>query len=220
RRSRRPPELHRPPRTGNHEKGIGDGAAGDLTIVRPAAAASRKRAEHGGRRRRHHPDPARPTSSSSVAPTARAPSSTPNRKSRKRNRRRRRRRPHHRAAGGRCVTQEGRARRAAPPPPPRPGEADIIIVGRADRPSSIVHPEPEITKKESATAPPATSPSCGQQPLHHPGGPSRSSRSVGITPPYYSRARDSSEHGRRCQIPQIVQSRALRERSQARHVSA
>jgi hypothetical protein len=25
------------PRTGNHEKGIGDGAAGDLTIVRPAA---------------------------------------------------------------------------------------------------------------------------------------------------------------------------------------
>jgi hypothetical protein len=29
-------------------------------------------------------------------------------------------------------------------------------------------------KVESATAPPATSPSCGQQPLHHPGGPSRS----------------------------------------------
>jgi hypothetical protein len=35
-------------------------------------------------------------------------------------------------------------------------------------------PEPEITKVELATAPPATSPSCGQQPLHHPGGPSRS----------------------------------------------
>jgi hypothetical protein len=31
-----------PPRTGNHEKGIGDGAAGDLTIVRPAAAAPTK----------------------------------------------------------------------------------------------------------------------------------------------------------------------------------
>jgi hypothetical protein len=30
------------PRTGNHEKGIGDGAAGDLTIVRPAAAAPTK----------------------------------------------------------------------------------------------------------------------------------------------------------------------------------
>src|ERR1019366_7211820 len=37
-------------------------------------------------------------------------------------------------------------------------------------------PEPEITKVESATAPPATSPSCGQQPLRRPGGPSRSSR--------------------------------------------
>jgi len=29
---------------------------------------------------------------------------------------------------------------------------------------------------ESATAPPATAPSCGQQPLRRPGGPSRSSR--------------------------------------------
>jgi hypothetical protein len=29
---------------------------------------------------------------------------------------------------------------------------------------------------ESATAPPATSPSCGQQPLRRPGGPRRSSR--------------------------------------------
>jgi hypothetical protein len=45
RRSRRPPELHRPPRTGNHKKGIGDGAAGDLTIVRPAAAAPPRRPE-------------------------------------------------------------------------------------------------------------------------------------------------------------------------------
>jgi hypothetical protein len=56
----------------------------------------------------------------------------------------------------------------SPSPPPRPGEADIII-GR---------PEPESANnnplKEMATAPPATSPSCGQQPLHRPGGPSRS----------------------------------------------
>jgi len=57
--------------------------------------------------------------------------------------------------------------RAAPAP------ADIII-GRPDRPSSIVAPTRNITKVESATAPPATSPSCGQQPLHRPGGPSRS----------------------------------------------
>ena len=34
-----------------------------------------------------------------------------------------------------------RPRRSLPSPPPRPGEADIIIVGRADRPSSIVRPE-------------------------------------------------------------------------------
>jgi Phage integrase family len=33
---------------------------------------------------------------------------------------------------------------------------------------------------KSATAPPATAPSCGQQPLHRPGGPSRSSS---IAPP-------------------------------------
>src|SRR5580704_14259207 len=33
-----------------------------------------------------------------------------------------------------------------------------------------------------------------QQPLHHPGGPSRSSRSVGIAPPSYSRAREGSEY--------------------------
>jgi len=37
---------------------------------------------------------------------------------------------------------------------------------------------------------------------------------------YYSRARVHSAYGQRCQIPQIVQSRALRERSQAHHVSA
>src|SRR5258706_2155302 len=39
---------------------------------------------------------------------------------------------------------------------------------------------PEINKTKPATAPPATSPSCGQQPLHRPGGPSRSSS---IAPP-------------------------------------
>jgi hypothetical protein len=55
RRSRRPPELHRPPRTGNHEKGIGDGAAGDLTIVRPAAAAPPRRPEQVGRHRAAQP---------------------------------------------------------------------------------------------------------------------------------------------------------------------
>src|SRR5580704_7901908 len=61
------------------------------------------------------------------------------------------------------------------PAPPRSGAAHITTVRRADRPSSIVRPEPEITKKESATAPPATSPSCGERQLHHPGAPSRSS---------------------------------------------
>jgi hypothetical protein len=28
----------------------------------------------------------------------------------------------------------------SPSPPPRPGEADVIIIGRPDRPSSIVAP--------------------------------------------------------------------------------
>ena len=86
------------------KKGIGDGAAGDLTIVRPAAAAPPRRPEQvemrragvlghhpprdkehqlasrnvgeRARRRRRRTDPAKPmSSSSSVAPTARAPSS-------------------------------------------------------------------------------------------------------------------------------------------------
>jgi hypothetical protein len=39
------PSVAPPTRTGNHEKGIGDGAAGDLTIVRPAAAAPPSRPE-------------------------------------------------------------------------------------------------------------------------------------------------------------------------------
>src|SRR5258708_20748670 len=39
---------------------------------------------------------------------------------------------------------------------------------------------PEINKPKSATAPPATSASCGLQPRPRPGGPSRSSR---IDPP-------------------------------------
>ena len=34
-----------PPRTGNHSNQIGDGAAGDLSIVRPAAAAPPRRPE-------------------------------------------------------------------------------------------------------------------------------------------------------------------------------
>jgi hypothetical protein len=38
--------------------------------------------------------------------------------------------------------------------------------------------EPEITDQESATAPPATSPSCGQQPQYRPGGRSKSSSSA------------------------------------------
>jgi transposase len=41
------------PRTGNHEKGIG--AAGDLTIVRPAAAAPPRRPEQVGRHRAAQP---------------------------------------------------------------------------------------------------------------------------------------------------------------------
>ena len=60
--------------------------------------------------------------------------------------------------------------------------------------TSVVAPNRNITKVESATAPPATSPSCGQQPLHHPG---RSSRLVGIAPPSLSRARVHREHGQR-----------------------
>ena len=44
-RSPRPPELHRRPDPEYHEKGIGDGAAVDLTIVRPAAAAPPSRLE-------------------------------------------------------------------------------------------------------------------------------------------------------------------------------
>ena len=43
-------------------------------------------------------------------------------------------------------------------------------------------------------APPATSPSCGQQPLHR---PDRPSRSVGIAPPGLTRARDRNESGER-----------------------
>ena len=44
-RSPRPPELHRRPEPEYHEKGIGDGAAGDLTSVRPAAAARPEQVE-------------------------------------------------------------------------------------------------------------------------------------------------------------------------------
>jgi hypothetical protein len=47
---------------------------------------------------------------------------------------------------------------ATPPSPPL-AEADIIIIDRPDCPSSIVAPNRNITKAESATAPPATSPS-------------------------------------------------------------
>ncbi len=43
------------------------------------------------------------------------------------------------------------------------------MIDRRERPSSIVRPQPD-----SSTAHPSTSPSCGQQPLHRPGGSSRS----------------------------------------------
>jgi len=67
---------------------------------------------------------------------------------------------------------------------PAPADIIIIIIGRPDRPSSIVA-RPGITKKENRpTAPPSTSPACGQQPLHRPAG---SSRSVAIAPPRLAR---------------------------------
>ena len=79
-------------------------------------------------------------------------------------------------------------------------------------------PESANTNPLKRMAPPATSPACGQLPLHRPGGPSRSSRSVGIAPPNLSRARDSRQHDQRCQIPLIFPSSgrsALREQRQA-----
>jgi hypothetical protein len=64
-------------------------------------------------------------------------------------------------------------------------EAPLSQLSRSGRrqadpvPESVAATAPnrKITKVESATAPPATSPSCGRQPLHRPGGPSRSSSS-------------------------------------------
>jgi hypothetical protein len=79
--------------------------------------------------------------------------------------------------------------RCVRPPPPRPGEADIIIVGRADHPSAIVRPR--ICEQQSAK----TNWRRRRRRPHHraassrcttPGGPSRS---VGIAPPSLSRAR-------------------------------
>ena len=56
----------------------------------------------------------------------------------------------------------------------------IIISVRRERPSSIVRPQPD-----SSTAQPSTSPSCGQQPLHRPGGSSRSSSIAGRPFPFW-----------------------------------
>ena len=86
---------------------------------------------------------------------------------------------------------------ARPAPNPR-RRAAIIADHRPPQtkiraPSS--RPELEITKKESATAPPATSPSCGQLPPHRPGRSSRSSRSDGIAPPSLARAREDRQRG-------------------------
>ena len=61
---------------------------------------------------------------------------------------------------------------AATPSPPRRGGRIPIV--RPERPSSSVRPQPN-----SSTAQPSTSPSCGQQPLHRPGGSSRSSSIAG-----------------------------------------
>ena len=55
---------------------------------------------------------------------------------------------------------------------------------------------PEINKTKSATAPPATSPSCGLQPLHRPGGPSRSS-SIAPAETIFRRARFFGTHAPR-----------------------
>ena len=56
----------------------------------------------------------------------------------------------------------------------------IIISVRRERPSSSVRPQPD-----SSTAQPSTSPSCGQQPLHRPGGSSRSSSIAGRPFPFW-----------------------------------
>ena len=69
-------------------------------------------------------------------------------------------------------------------------------------------PESANTNPLKRMAPPATSPACAQLPLHRPGGPSRSSRSVGIAPPNLSRARDSSEHDQRCLLS-VLQNLAI-----------
>ena len=54
----------------------------------------------------------------------------------------------------------------------------LISSVRRERPSSIVRPESDSAKRISP-AQPSTSPSCGQQPLHRPGGSSRSSSIAG-----------------------------------------
>ena len=74
-------------------------------------------------------------------------------------------------------------RRSAPTdahstPRARIGDSGVNAGAAAERRGRRL--EPEINKTKSATAPPATSPSCGLQPRPRPGGPSRSSS---IDPP-------------------------------------
>src|ERR1039458_5368603 len=127
-----------------------DGAAGDITLVRPAAAAPPRRPEqvelrrarvfgdHPPREKEHHPASRKCRRESTPQKPVNA-----------------------------AFDQGGRRRR---PRSSTAAAASFAPIARA--PSAA--PNRNITKWKS-TAPPATSPSCGQQPLHHPGGPSRSS---------------------------------------------
>ena len=88
------------------------------------------------------------------------------------------------------IDRPRRSRRRHRPDPAKPTSSSSVAP-TARAPSSA--PEPNSAKKEIGDGAAG-----GQQPLHHPGGPSRSSRSVGIAPPSFARARDHREHGQRC----------------------
>src|SRR5450759_1687452 len=123
-------------------------AAGDITIVRPAAAAPPRRPEQVEMRRAGflgHPPP---------------------------------RDKEHHLASRKC------RRESTPEYTSR--KCSIRAVGAVDpvapqRPHRLSLRSPELHRRprtgislQRNPPPPATSPSCGQQPLHHPGGPSRS----------------------------------------------
>ena len=125
------------------------GAAGDITIVRPAAAAPPRRPEQVEMRRAGFSATTRQGIKNTSSPAGNVGE-----------RARRRQLPLNAA-----FDQGGRRRR---PGSSTAAAASVAPIARA--PASA--PNRNITEKESG--PPATSPSCGQQPLHRPGGPSRS----------------------------------------------